>query len=112
MQLVRGGAGTRYEPEVVEAFELALTDEPEDKPRDRQISPSDVEPGMVLARDLLTPKGTLLLAAGHVFDGRMVRQIREFAGREGARLALYVRLPDDDGAPRLAATAAQGASHG
>jgi hypothetical protein len=84
---------------------------------------------MVLARDLLTPKGTLLLAAGHVFDARLVRQIREFAGREGVRLALYIRLPDEDAGPvraRLAAapsaptapnaptapTVPQGASHG
>jgi len=106
LQLIRGGAGTRYEPEIVEAFELALTDEPEDKPRDRQVSPQDVEPGMVLARDLLTPKGTLLLAAGHVFDARLVRQIREFAGREGVRLALYIRLPDEDAGPVRARPAA------
>ncbi len=111
--LARGGAGTRYEPEIVEAFELALTDEPEDVPRDRQISPQDIEPGMVLARDLLTPKGTLLLAAGHVFDARLVRQIREFAGREGVKLALFVQPPEGDAAPapRLAA-APQGATHG
>ncbi len=113
LQLIRGGAGTRYDPEVVEAFELALTDEPEDKPRDRQISPQDIEPGMVLARDLLTPKGTLLLAAGHVFDARLVRQIREFAGREGVRMALYVKLPDEDGMmPGRKAPTPQGAPHG
>ena len=113
LQLVRGGTGIRYEPEVVEAFELALTDEPEDKPRDRHISASDVEPGMVLARDLLTPKGTLLLAAGHVFDARLVRQIREFANREGVRLALFIRLPDEDVTPASSRPlAAQGTSHG
>ncbi|MDH0867818.1 HD domain-containing phosphohydrolase [Mitsuaria sp. GD03876] len=113
LQLARGGAGTRYEPEIVEAFELALTDEPEELPRDRQISPQDIEPGMVLARDLLTPKGTLLLAAGHVFDARMVRQIREFAGREGVRMALHVRRPDDDASPGGARPVTpQGASHG
>ncbi|OWQ84130.1 hypothetical protein CDN99_24955 [Roseateles aquatilis] len=130
LSLVRGGARTRYEPEVVEALELALTDEPLDVPTDRAISPQDVVPGMVLARDLLTPKGTLLLAAGHVFDARLVRQIREFAGREGVRLSLYIRRTED-GAPSSAplsppassaaspqATAApprpapQGASHG
>ena len=130
LSLVRGGARTRYEPEVVVALELALTDEPLDVPTDRAISPQDVVPGMVLARDLLTPKGTLLLAAGHVFDARLVRQIREFAGREGVRLSLYIRRTED-GAPSSAplsppassaaspqATAApprpapQGASHG
>ncbi len=95
LSLVRGGAGSRYEAAVVEALVQALNDEPLDVPQDRAISAHDIEPGMVLARDLLTPKGTLLLAAGHVFDARLVRQIREFAGREGIRLALFVKRPQD-----------------
>ncbi|SEL89301.1 Response regulator c-di-GMP phosphodiesterase, RpfG family, contains REC and HD-GYP domains [Roseateles sp. YR242] len=95
LTLVRGGAGTRYDSDVVKAFLLALEDKPEDVPRDQQVSPAGVEPGMVLARDLLTPKGTLLLAAGFVFDARMVKQIREFAGREGARMTIFIVRPED-----------------
>jgi hypothetical protein len=51
-------------------------------------------PGMVLSRDLLSPQGTLLLAAGYVFDARVVRQLREFAGREGVKLSIFVKLPE------------------
>lgn len=92
--LIRGGAGTRYEAAVVEAFELALGDKPTEKPQDRELHAHEVMPGMVLSRDLLSPQGTLLLAAGFVFDVRVVRQLREFAGREGAKLQIFVKLPE------------------
>lgn len=92
--LIRGGAGTRYEVAVVEAFELALGDEPIDKPQDRELQAHEVMPDMVLARDLLSPQGTLLLAAGFVFDLRVVRQLREFSGREGVKLRIFVKLPE------------------
>jgi HD-GYP domain-containing protein (c-di-GMP phosphodiesterase class II) len=92
--LIRGGAGTRYETHVVEAFELALNDEPTDKPEDREMHAHEVMPGMVLSRDLLSPQGTLLLAAGFVFDVRVVKQLREFAGREGMKLQIFVKLPE------------------
>jgi response regulator RpfG family c-di-GMP phosphodiesterase len=92
--LIRGGAGTRYETQVVEAFELALGDEATDKPQDRELQAHEVIPGMVLSRDLLSPQGTLLLAAGFVFDVRVVRQLREFAGREGVKLQVFVKSPE------------------
>lgn len=92
--LVLGGVGSRYEKAVVEAFELALTDEPTEKQRDRQLQPHEVMPGMVLSRDLLSPQGTLLLAAGFVFDMRVVKQLREFSGREGVKLNVFVKPPE------------------
>jgi response regulator RpfG family c-di-GMP phosphodiesterase len=92
--LVLGGAGSRYETDVVEAFELALKDEPTEKPLDRELLAHEVMPGMVLSRDLLSPQGTLLLAAGYVFDLRVVRQLRDFASREGMKLKIFVKLPE------------------
>jgi hypothetical protein len=58
---------------------------------DRLIDVRDLQPGMVLARDLTSPRGAILLAAGYVFDERIIRQVCDFAKREGARLALHVR---------------------
>lgn len=92
--LILGGAGARYERSVVEAFELALNDEPTERPHDREKHAHEVMPGMVLSRDLLSPQGTLLLAAGYVFDARVVRQLREFSGREGVKLNIFVKLPE------------------
>lgn len=93
------GAGSRYDERIVQAFVLALGDPPEDNALEKPISAAELMPGMVLSRDLCTPQGTLLLAAGHVFDARIVRQVREFVQREGSRLQLYVRL--DEPAARL-----------
>ena len=51
---------------------------------------AELAPGMVLSRDLCSPQGTLLLAAGYVFDARVVRHVREFAQREGVKLMLHI----------------------
>lgn len=76
------------------AIELALGDESTNTPLDRELLPDEVVPGMVLSRDLLSPRGTLLLAAGFVFDARVVRQLRELAGREDAKLGIFVKLSE------------------
>jgi response regulator RpfG family c-di-GMP phosphodiesterase len=84
------GAGSRYDAKVVEAL-LAALKQPLDESRDdRRISATELVAGMVLSRDLVSPQGTLLLAAGYAFDARVVRQVREYAQREGAKLTLYV----------------------
>lgn len=101
-QAIRGGVGARYERAVVEAFEAVLRQLPVAPVTDRMVGAAELEPGMVLARDLLGPQGTLLLAAGFVFDGRVVRQVRELAQREDLRLHLYVKLPEDRPAPASA----------
>ena len=99
--LIHGGRGARYEVQVVEGFDAAVRALAAEPPADRLIAAQDVQPGMVLARDLTTPRGALLLAQGHVFDARVVRQIREYVQREGARLTLYVR--NDEAAGRAPA---------
>jgi response regulator RpfG family c-di-GMP phosphodiesterase len=88
---VRRGAGSRYDDKVVDALLEVLREPIEENRDDRCISALDLAAGMVLSRDLVSPQGTLLLAAGYVFDARVVRQVREYAQREGAKLMLYVR---------------------
>jgi len=97
--LIAGGAGTRYAPEVVAAFEQAVLEESEVVALDREVPPGELEVGMTLSRDLLTPQGTLLLAAGFVFDARVIRHVREFRVGKGVRLRLFVKLPGPAGKP-------------
>jgi hypothetical protein len=88
---IRRGAGSRYDERVVAAFvEVLKTPLPENA-HDREISALDLAPGMVLSRDLVSAQGTLLLAAGYTFDARVVRQVREYAQREGVKLTLSVK---------------------
>lgn len=96
------GAGSRYDPKVVEAFVYVLGQPAPGNEREKLISANDLVPGMVLSRDLCTPQGTLLLAAGYVFEARIVRQVREFAQREGAKLLLHVST-DEPVAPAAGA---------
>ncbi|MBT9491691.1 MAG: response regulator [Paucibacter sp.] len=92
LAMIRGGAQTRYATEVVEAFCEALKELAATHANDRHIGAGELVEGMVLSRDLTSPQGALLLAAGYVFDARVVRQVREYARREGAKLSLYVAL--------------------
>ena len=101
LQAIRGGVGSHYDPQVVAALEAVLA-EPEPLEReDECIEAIQLRPGMVLARDLLSTKGALLLAAGYVFEERVIRQIREFVSSEGVRLTLHVRRQPGGEAPRL-----------
>lgn len=84
--------GKRYDPQVLDAF-LAIIGEPrEESSRERELAAADLVPGMVSARDILSRDGTLLLAADYVLDATIVRQIQEYASREGIRLMVHVRL--------------------
>jgi response regulator RpfG family c-di-GMP phosphodiesterase len=88
---IRRGAGSRYDGKVVDALLEVLKEPIEEDREDRCISALELAAGMVLSRDLVSPHGTLLLAAGYTFDARVVRQVREYAHREGAKLTLHVR---------------------
>lgn len=96
--LIRGGIGTHYDKAVVEALLQVAEDLATAAKNDAQIAAHDLRPGMVLARAVLSAKGATLLAAGYVFDERVVKQVTAFASREGVRLTLWVQsdsLPSD-----------------
>jgi response regulator RpfG family c-di-GMP phosphodiesterase len=87
---IRRGAGSRYDARMVDALLDALKQPLDESLDDRCLSATELVAGMVLSRDLVSPQGTLLLAAGYAFDARVVRQVREYAQREGAKLMLHV----------------------
>ena len=90
-QALRGGIDTRYDRRVVEAL-LAVLAEEEQGPDDAvELEVRELKPGMVLARDLLSARGAILLAAGYAFNARIIQQVSEFASREAMRLTLKIR---------------------
>ena len=92
--LMRRGRGTQFDPEVLDVF-LHIT-EPQRKPAappSLVLHTDAAEGGMVLARDLLSGKGMLMLTAGHVLTPSLIRRIREFEEREGSRLELHIQPP-------------------
>lgn len=88
---LRDGAGSRYDPAVVDALVRAIDEEAARPDDHRLIDVRDLRPGMVLARDLLSSRGVILLAAGYVFDAQVIRQVNDFARRENLKLSLHVR---------------------
>jgi len=86
----------RYDPAVVTAF-LALfsgpTQEAADTDRIAEVALDlwDLRPGMVLARDLITPSGLLMLSAGHVLDERLIGKITTFQRTGAVDLVVFVR---------------------
>lgn len=96
--MLTGGVGTHYDSAVVETLLKVAEDLAAAAQNDAQIDAHDLRPGMVLARAVLSAKGATLLAAGYVFDERVVKQVTSFAAREGVRLTLWVQsdsLPPD-----------------
>ena len=85
---LREEAGRRFDPRVVEAF---LGMDRHRAPRPTRRVPSDaLEPGMVLARDLVAKDGVLLLAKGHVLTPKLIAKIRVFERLVQCRLVLEV----------------------
>lgn len=90
-QMMLGGIDTRYERRVVEAMLEVLAEADKAAKADILIEAHALKPGMVLARDLVSSQGAILLAAGYVFDERIIKQISDFSRREGVHLSLHVR---------------------
>lgn len=95
--LMRNGRGTQFDPEILDVF-LHITEPaaPGSAPA-QAAAPSLVmttpalEPDMVLARDLVSNKGILMLTAGHRLTPSLIRKIREFEQREGGRLEVHIK---------------------
>ncbi len=94
-------AGARYDPVVVEAFIRWLEANPTfgQNGNDVRLTSADICPGMVLARDLVTADGLLLLAHDRVIDERVIARIQSFEIENDSGFTIYVKREEDHGAP-------------
>lgn len=90
-KLVVEGRGRRYDPAAVDAFLQVVGGSDLDAGGDERVTPANLQPGMVLARDLVSSDGVLLLAADYVLDAGLIRQIREYAASETLSPVIYIR---------------------
>ncbi len=89
-------SGSRYDPAVVTAFVAVLggaSREETEKERlsEMAVSARDLQVGMILSRDLITPNGLLMLSADHVLDARIISRIINFEKSGGMQLTAYIR---------------------
>lgn len=91
-------AGRLYDPELIERFthicasvmpDITLGD-----PLVRAVDTRQLEPGMVLARNLHADNGMLLLNEGKVLSELLIRKLIAFEGIESASYTLFVRDPE------------------
>jgi len=109
--IIERSAGRRYDPWVVEGLSALLRGKPRRAVGDQPIATTDtivpaapdddvliesdnLELGMVLSRDLVSPAGLMMLPAGHSVDHRLILKIRDFEKTDGNRLVIYVWKPE------------------
>lgn len=89
--LMRRGRGQQFDPEVMDAF-LDLTEPNRPvSPDSLSLSTADLMPGMVLATDLISARGILMLTAGQQLTASLIQSIRSFEQREGSHLQINIR---------------------
>ena len=93
LAFIQQNRGKRYCPQVVDALIEVLGAAETASQTGHELNPSSLKPGMVLARDLVTRDGVMLLAADFVLDESLIRQLRELEASEGIRLSIAIR-PD------------------
>ena len=90
--LIMDGSGKRYDPAVVQAFRQ-LVDGGTRGPAEAhgvELLSGELVPGMVLARDVVSRDGLMLLASDHTLDARMIQQLQDFEKKSGGRLPIFV----------------------
>lgn len=93
--LIRQRSGQQYDPVVVTAFldiyrDLAQDDLPVSTATTRTVASRELATGMVLARDMTSPTGLLLLTTGHVLDDAVIRKITSFERSIGGHLSATI----------------------
>jgi response regulator RpfG family c-di-GMP phosphodiesterase len=110
LELIRQSIGTHYDKQVVAALVAAVRAMAEPDPNDYVVDAFELKAGMRLACDLLSPKGSLLLPKGLVFNAKVIAQVQRFVTTSKVGLELHI-LKDRLAPPRSpAATAATAAA--
>jgi len=95
LAVIQQGRGQVYDPLVVDALvglygNRPVEEVPPEAPREVSLHSAELKDGMVLAHDLISPSGLLLLTAGHVLDEAVIRKIQSFERSLGRRLTAEV----------------------
>jgi hypothetical protein len=90
--LMRKGRGTQFDPEVLDVFLQTMENAAAaEQPKEMVLPTAALTADMVLARDLVSSRGVLMLTAGHRLTTSMIRKIREFELREGSKFEVHIK---------------------
>lgn len=89
--VVARGRGTQFHPEVVDVFlQMLLEAAPAAEEPPVMTAVCDLHAGMVVARDLVSSDGVVLLATGHVLTAELIRRLDLRQSRQGATMLLAI----------------------
>ncbi len=91
-QYIEEGRGSRYDPVVVDAFQQVLSHEDVPREVEKPFRPNDLQPGMVICRDLLDAEGNMLLKKGHIISQSVIEQLAKYEHAEKLHLQLFVKV--------------------
>jgi len=91
-QFLRENCGKRYDRQIVDAF-LALLDEEQQESgvQFQQVKTNGLVSGMVLARDLVTEDGILLLSRGYALNEVLIEKIQNAEGAMNDDFTILIR---------------------
>jgi response regulator RpfG family c-di-GMP phosphodiesterase len=89
-QYLLDGQGSRYDPAVIQALEPILSAEGKFEIDELQVAVNHLHEGMVLTRDVLHPKGFVLLSRECELSRRLIDQLVAVEMQTGVALKVYV----------------------
>ncbi|MCX9157480.1 response regulator [Niveibacterium sp. 24ML] len=96
-EFISDARGTRYDPRVVDALEVHLGDELRSSIIELRLSPSQLQEGMLVTRDLLHSDGLLLLSRGSIMTRPVIKQLSALEKETGGKMCIFVaKKPTQD----------------
>jgi response regulator RpfG family c-di-GMP phosphodiesterase len=89
--LMQQDQGSQFDPEVLQIFLQITQTQRRPEKSDHIVSSDELLPLMVLASDLISPQGVLLLTAGHRLTDSLIRRIRTFEHRAQQPFRVHVQ---------------------
>jgi response regulator RpfG family c-di-GMP phosphodiesterase len=95
MNALREGRGKRYDPAVVDAYaHLYGQAQAAAAPRELVLRCSQLEPGMILARDIIAPDGSMLLVGDYALDADLIDGLVKYERSAGTPIQVVVRISE------------------
>jgi response regulator RpfG family c-di-GMP phosphodiesterase len=92
--MIARGRGTQFNPEVVDVFlQVTLNAAPVMEAPAIMLKTSELVPGMVMARDLKTHDGIVLLSAEHVLTEKLIKLLQQRESRDDIEMVLPIKPP-------------------
>jgi putative two-component system response regulator len=85
------GSGSRYDPAVIELLEPLLAAEGKFELEEQLVAVKHLHEGMRLTRDVLHPKGFVLLSQGGELTRRLIEQMAAVEQQTGGKLKVHVQ---------------------